>query len=241
MESLRIFIKNMSREAKIVAGGVLAGFLVIIIIAIVVLNRTTVKDVALTEVTNFDEASNMPVGYKNVVNKRIGELINENDDSSDLVFSEATIRNGTYKEDVGDSTTKARFIVDIPELKYSFQVEVVWASKTDKNKEKIEDPDVTILCPHYLDVIYTDKKCIAQDPDQQLKRYLPYYEDLESGQRFGVSMKKFGGEYYVAVEVKSCGDNSIANSAVNATKQWMKSIYLDPNDYVINALDICKR
>lgn len=235
-------IKNMSMVAKIVIGVISIGSLLIIVAAIVVANQVKMKDVPLTEIANIDDVSeSMPFGYKNVVKRMLSEIINDNTATAGLVFSEAEIREGTYEEIIGDSSVDAKFIVDVPELRYSFQVEVIWPAKVGKNEEKIEDPNVTIKCPHYLDVIYADTKCIAQTPEQQLERYLPYYEDLDSGQRFGVSMKKFGGEPYVAVEVKSCGDSSVAEKAVNATKKWMKSIYLDPNDYTIKSMDICKR
>lgn len=241
MDNLLIYLKNLPKITKVVLGVVSAGLIVIIVITGILINRGEVRDVTLAEITNYSETANIPVGYRDEIDKRIGVIINEHLENVGLVFSEAVIREGTYQEKEGEFSTNAKFIVDVPELKYSFQVDVIWSNKTDKNEEKTQDPDITIKCPHYLDVIYTDTKCIVQTPEQQLERYLPYYEDLDSGQRFGVSMKKFGGEPYVAVEVKSCGDTSVAERAVNATKKWMKSIYLDPNDYTIKPLDICKR
>ena len=103
----------------------------------------------------------------------------------------------------------------------------------------LDDPDVTIECPYYVDVIYTDTKCLAQTPEQQVKRYTPHYDKI-NGIDFAVDSNQYEDKFYLSVEIASCGNTELGKSALDATRKWLKSVYLDPNDYTIELVDICK-
>ncbi len=212
---------------------------VIIVIAMVVLLRTDPKSDSNVLIENY-AGTNVPTGYKDVIQENISNILRRNSIISSTEVVDAEIREGSYKESIDDDLVVSKLIADVESLQYSFQVTVTWWRGMNDNRE-ITDPDVVVECPYYTDVIYKDKKCIAQEPYQQIKRYLPYYQYLGSGQKFGVSLKQFNDEYYLAVEVKACGDENVTESTVDATKKWIKSMYMDTNDYRIETFDICRR
>ncbi|MDO4746947.1 MAG: hypothetical protein Q4A70_01200 [Candidatus Saccharibacteria bacterium] len=231
-------IKYSSKTFKVVAGAVLSLFIVIVVVTIIVLNRPILKDDVMVDIGNFEDMTPTPKGYMHLVEKGIGEIINGASNDDELVFADAAIREGSYKESENENEKKAEFIVDIDSLHYSFDVTLSW--RKDSGDSEPEDPDILIECPHYLDVIYKDKKCIAQSPQAQLARYLPYY-DYVGDKKYAVDFRIFDGEKYLRVEVSTCGDESLRESVIDSIKKWLKTIYLDPNDYKMELIDICRR
>ena len=238
------FIKNFwqygSNRAK--NGAVVLCFLtlLIIIIAIIWLFNPAAKEDLNIQITNSDEISNVPEDYQTSIKKLIWYKIEDHLDLPGIVYEDAEIREGSYKEEtIGDVVT-ANFIIDIESLRYSFAVTAKWNKKSPS-----KDFDIQIQCPHYIDAIYTDTKCIAASPTDQLRRYLPHYEVMPDGQKINADFRTYAfyqehaGESYLAVEVSACGNEETLSSAKTIIINWLKSIYLDPNDYYIEMLDTC--
>ena len=222
---------------KIVA--IICGLVLLIIVFVIFgLEKKNESDFRVV-IENYDRGET-PIGYKDVIQSNIANILVKNGILISANTVDAVIRDGTYNVTVkNDYITRSKFIVDVDSLHYSFEVTVTWP---DSIGNKVpEDPDVVIECPEYLDVIYTDTKCIAQEPYQQIKRYLPHYEYLENGLKYGVSLQKYNERFYLALEAKSCGDKMIEEEVMDSTKRWIKSIYMDPNDLEMMFFDICKR
>ena len=232
VDSIRNFIKNGSVFAK-VAIGLFPVLILIAIITVFVFTRTPEVDNNV-KVADFSDISDAPQNYKNETEQRIWNYIRSNDYFSDASDFEAKIREGTYKKEEVKGEVQESFIVDIDALRYSFDVKMKWS----KNRNIKEDLNISITCPHYLDVIYPDTKCIIDSPMQQIKRYLPHYGKV-NGVKYAVSYKKFNDTEYLQVEVPACGDSALIEKVDDSINEWIESIYLDPDDYTTRIADIC--
>lgn len=239
MEGVRNFWQNANAGIKSLV--IIASLVFIVAIAAFIISLIPEEQFdSRVTVENFGEVANLPKGYKKYIQDNIGNILKENSIVDASETANAVVREGSYSESEKNGARTAEFIVDIENLRQSFAVTVVWAASTSADQEKIEDPNVTIECPYYLDVIYTDTKCLAQAPEQQIKRYLPHY-DYAGEVKYAVDLKKYADQMYLQVEIPSCGDSSLRESAVEGTKKWLKSRYLDPNDYKIETMDVCRR
>ncbi|MBR0480299.1 hypothetical protein IJJ46_00515 [Candidatus Saccharibacteria bacterium] len=237
VEVIRNFFRNASLGAKIFAVLAPLAFVAIIIISIVAItsHHDPAEENPIT-ITNFSETTTAPAVYQNYITRIIYDRISSVEETSNLDLSEAKIREGSYQETASSEGSKnATFIIDIDSLRYSFEVNIVFTNTFADT----EDPHVIITCPHYTDVIYTDKKCIAVTPVEQLQRYLPHYERLSNGELYSVEVRNFPGRTYLAIIVPECKNQSMKDEATANFKKWLKSIYLDPNDYDIEAMGKC--
>lgn len=244
VDSVKDFIRYASLRAKIIAVSIIASVCLILVISIGVLIsriKPAVPDYNPVEITNYEEATNAPSIQRTMISQHLYDLILEAEGTSNLDLTSAKIREGSYRETKEDNVTRARYIIDIEPLHYSFEINTSWTG----GRADSEDPDVSISCPHYIDVIYKDKKCIAETPEQQISRYLPYNEYMSNGEKFHVESRVYdnfqehAGEQYLAVIVPRCRDEAAKAEALTIFKKWLKSIYLDPNDYHIEAMGKC--
>lgn len=243
LDGIKSFWKNASTGVKIGVVSFLLLMIMVVVVSVIMLLRPRPVEDTHINVTNFEELVQVPEDYQTNIQKLMWRAIEASGVGDNVVFADAVVRDGSYSETTRGDVVTARFIIDIESMRYSFAVEANW-SKTNPN---VDDQNIHIECPHYLDVIYTDTKCIAATPIEQVSRYLPHYEYLDGGQMMNVTMRKYdifqehSAEPYLAVEVNACGDDGILSSGKNKTVQWLKSIYLDPNDYYVEVLDTCQR
>ena len=237
MQNIQASWQNLNKGTKIAIISFISIMILIIIIAIVI--KLTPEPVYNSRVTvdNFSEISDLPNGYKRYIQDNIGNILKNSSAIDEAETADAIIRDGSYEEESSGSMIKSEFIIDLESLQYSFAVTVTWPAGTNLD-QKITDPDVSISCPHYLDVIYTGTKCIAESPTAQLEHYLPHYDRID-GVKYAVIANQYTGKSYVDIEISACGNTELLNSALSSTKKWLKSIYLDPNDYDIKTTDIC--
>ncbi len=233
MDNLKSIIKNSPMVVKVSVFLFFVLAIVIIIAAIVFSVSPSVK--SNIDVVGFSNIVDAPKAYQDDLEQKISNMIKENDYFDDDFKYEAKIREGTYKKSEKDKTVTEKFIVDIDQLHYSFDVSIVWP----EGKSVKEDYNISISCPYYTDVIYTDTKCVVETPYQQIKKYLPRFGRVD-GVKYGVSLGQYNNEYYLKVEISACGNNTLLEDAKKDANKWIKSIYLDPNDYTIETVDICK-
>lgn len=240
-ETISNFYKYAPTKSRIVVSLGFLGLLAIIIISvigIILKNFKPVEDTHIT-LTNPSIIANVPLSHQTAILKSIWSAIDSDNDFSGIIYEDAAIRDNSYTETISNGITTANFIIDIESLHYSFAVLAHWSNNSSS------DPDVHISCPHYLDVIYTNTKCVAQSPLDQLRRYLPHYENLSNGELYDVKLRTYdnfqahAGEQYLAISAKACGNSAILDEALSNTKAWLKSIYLDPNDYYLEPIDSC--
>ena len=235
VEVIRNFFRNASLSMKIFVSIIFLVIVGIIIFSIVQITRPSIVEKASIAITNFAETTDAPQNYYTYISDSIYNLIESKTGIEASSLQDAIIREGTYHEQVTANGKTATFIIDADSLHYSFEITMTWnESSVDQS-----DPDINIKCPHYVDVIYKDKKCIADDPYGQLERYLPHTEYLSDGQRYTVELRSYASRTYLAVIVPECMNQSMKDEAISNFKKWLKSIYLDPNDYDIEAMGKC--
>ncbi len=228
--------QNADVKAKVVIVVPIVIVLVIAIWSVIRLIPEAQMDKRVT-VTNYsDENVSVPRGYQQYISERIGDILRKNTMLSETEIADGAIREGTYNESTDNNIMTASFIVDVESVKQSFDVKVIWP----KGKDIGDDPNVTITCPYYTDVIYTDTKCQVTTPENQLKRYLPHYDYIDDI-KYAVNYQRYTDQMYLRIEISACGDANLQKSAINETKNWLKSRYLDPNDYKIETVDTCRR
>ncbi len=235
MGAIRNFYNNADKKLRYIVIGFIVAVIAVILIAIINLLPKPQSDQRVT-ITNTDENVHIPESYQNYVQENIGKILRQNGLLDDAGTAEALIREDTYEETEAVDTITAEFIVDIEAVRQSFEVKVIWS----RGKDITMDPNVTITCPHYTDVIYTDTKCLVSSPDEQLKRYLPHY-DYANDVKYAVNVMKYVDESYLRIEIPACGDEALRNASIDGTKKWLKSLFLDPNDYRIETVDTCRR
>lgn len=235
MDKFVNFWKNSTTGIKI---GVFAMLLMPIVILLVTLISLLIPEDMGNErllISNYYEVANAPKEYlfniQNIILNAIGQKLGDNE----TVYTDVAIRDGSYSETEFNNVKTVKMIVDVPSIRQSFAIQFNY----HKNARNYDDPDVNVGCPYYTDVIYTDTKCIAASPYTQIERYLPRY-DYVGGVKYGVSLKKYNGKSYLAVEAPACGNTDILNSAQSSFENWIESVYLDKADYDIQVVDTCR-
>jgi hypothetical protein len=231
---MRNFIDNSTVGMKVVV----VLFIIMCILAVVLAIISNIKNQERgpgIPIANFSEVSDAPEEYQINTEQLIWMLTEQNGDVEDLSQYSAKIRNGSYSEETDKKTRKAHFIVDIEELRYSFEVTMSWL----EGRTKKEDLYVKIQCPYYTDVIYAGTKCVAETPEMQIKRYLPHNEYLDNKTLVHVEESSVGREHRLLVKVDACRNQNITDAAIERTVKWIKSIYMNPEDFVIEPYDTC--
>ena len=228
------FLRNAAIEIKIAV--ILFCILSVFVVALAVVFVVNNNKPQSVDVINFDQVSNAPEIYKNGVQDMMGALIGKNENIPDDVLYKAVIRDGSYYEEKLSHATTSYFLVDVEELRYSFEVTVSWPSGELPNDD---DLGIIIRCPYYTDVIYPETQCIAESPEAQIERYLPNNYVLAGGHRVHIDKSYFGGEFQLLVQIDACKNQTLMEEALNYANEWIKSIYLDPNSYNLEPYDTC--
>lgn len=201
-----------------IAGGIISVILIIVIAIIVsILNEPHVK-------INFgDIKTNIPgAELVKVRENLVGVIKNNTADFADDVTYEGVARD--YEENNVGELTVATFIVDFDEILQSYSVSVSWPELDDGS------PDVVIACPIYQ-TKYPETPCITEENSSlDVNSFLPHEGSFGNGKIYTVTAKYNDGELYL--DVATDGD---AFEAVEAAKAWIKSINLNPDDYLFYA------
>lgn len=232
---LRSFFGNLSVWEKVAIVLFFVLLVAIILIAIVSTILSSVEEDNVVDVTNFSEVSDAPREYQSGVEETIWQLIERNGGVVDSSEYNAVIREGSYHEETNKNVSNASFIVDIEELRYSFEVSLSWP----RGGDKYTDMSINVRCPYYTDVIYPDTKCVAEKPMTQIGRYLPHNYYLDNGKRVHIDQSNFGGESHLLVYIDACKNKDLIDAAMNYTSSWIESLYMDPNDLKIETYDTC--
>ena len=228
------FIRNSSLGAKIA----IVLFFILVVAAIVLAIVTTMgpEKEQNIDVANFSEVSDAPKDYQTYTQELIWQLIEKNENIPNASKYQAVIREGSYSEETDSNVVNANFIIDIEELRYSFEVDLAWP-KNNRNKQT--DLTAHIRCPYYTDVIYTDTKCIAETPEAQIQRYLPHNYYLDDEHRVQIVNGSVNNNFKLLVYIKACKNQAVIEKAMNYATEWIKTIYMDPEDFKMEPYDTC--
>ena len=198
-------------------GGIIVGLVAVIVIIVVavVLAIGAEPNVKI----NFGNGVNIPGAEIKKVREKLVDVIHNN--TTD--FNSKTIYVGDardYKETTADKTTTANFIVDFDSISQSYAVSVTWPDLDDGL------PNVTISCP-LLKSKYPKTLCKTEvNSSSDIIGYLQYKGELTSGKDYKITAKYDNGKLYLDIDTD--GD---ANEAMEASKKWISSIGLNPDDY----------
>ena len=232
--AVKNFMDNSSVGMKIVV----ILFLVMCVLAIalaVMVNIQGQEEVPGVPITNFQEISDAPKEYQTNAEQSLWTLIERNANVEDLSMYSAAIRDGSYSQTTDGNKEIEHFIVDIEELRYSFEITLSWT----KGQKKYTDLYVKVQCPYYTDVIYPDTVCVAEKPTAQIKRYLPHNDYINDGKLVHVEESVVGKEFRLLVKVDACKNQDVIDAAMEYTTKWIESIYMNPGDFVVESYDTC--
>lgn len=226
MDDLKKFLGEKPLKKLAVIFASLLAFIVILSIILIKINDPKVK-------INFSEKTNIPGSELTKIRSNLYGVIRDNSENFDQnkVF-EGDARN--YQESKKDKTSTATFIVDFNDIKQSYSVSVSWPDP------ETGAPNIIISCP-LLDSKYPETPCKTEsNSSTELVSYLPYTKTLSSGEEYIILYKYSNSEPYIEVQINSCGNKTLINTALNEIKEWIKSIHINPEDYKIFApIDLC--
>lgn len=213
---------SLSKKQKIIIFGTpIILILIIVVISIILMNQPHVS------IKNFNEVkSTLTSAEKQNIEKSIFSLLEYNNDNpSSKTVTEAYIQADSYSENTDNGTLSVNFDVDIDQYERTFSVVF--------NREKGTAGQAYTNCAKLPMNKYPEHRCISESYDSNdISVYLPYYGNLTGGLNYTIRQTYYqNGDPYLQISVNSCGDKSIQDAALKATKDWVKSLYLDPDSY----------
>ena len=214
---------------------------ILVIVGVIVIFRIMDDRDKVFLVDDSNELSEMPMGSRENIERRLCLSLKEQFRLSDCMGVTANVRHSSaeYNEDENELSS-VKFLVDIDSFKQTYKIENWWA-------KEIEVPDdVSINCPIKEYLKYPEEGCFSNDTVYgPLDSYLPITLTLPSGieATVGSSYYDDDGNAILMVNVNSCGDKSIINSARKAVDDWLVSNDFNPSDYVYDIppqYDKCK-
>ena len=226
---------NNARSKKIIIG-VIAIIIVAVFVCILYITTRTKGASDFVRITNYsDNNSSIPSDIRSNISEQIFYLLVNNQlASEDMNPVEATIRAESYNETTEGNNTEAVFLVDIEELKQTFDVKVYWS-----NDGEIPN-NIAIECPKKQFVIYEGEKCLGMSTTHKtLEQYLPYTSTLSTGEKYAVySTVNKSGEAIIEIAVNSCGNNEVIEKARDDVDEWLKENDFKSTDYEFSILNI---
>lgn len=236
MNFIKRFFQNATTQAKILVIGGVTVFVTIIIISIInLLPKYYYNPADNIDVVNYSsslEQYGLPSNLLDILRRQVWDYIKDNEKASQLSTIPITIREETVRKNENHEYT---FVIDIEPLRYSFHVTYSW------NPEYAGKPYYTpaplLECPYPDEIIYPDTPCPIGTPIDQIERYLPTklsYDGVSINAKITDSM--IGR--YIIVEVDTC-DEKIQDEGDIFFRNWVKQLYLDPNNYDIRPRRTC--
>ena len=208
--------QNLKNWQKV---GIIGGVLLLIVIVIVAAINIS-KNMGPNVKINFEGDVNIPSDELMKIREKLAGVIKDNtkDFDSNIVY-EGNARD--YQESISDDNSVAVFIVDFDEIKESYIVEAYWPDLDD------DVPNVVVACP-LLSSKYPETPCVTEiNSSLDITSYLPYEGVDSNNKEYKVEGNYSGGKLYLEI---TSDDNP--EEALTAVKDWIKSINLNPDDYL---------
>ena len=194
------------------------------------------------KIQNFDsKVKNLPKFQKDSIEAILYRTIDKNvDDLNKLKISDAVIRENSESQGFNDKskTYTGYFIVDIPSIKQSYQVNYYYP--TDEKLVPASHYDATITCPLEQQLLYGDFNC-KDDFSNKLSDIDPILEYLPKSSltyeiKASVDNNKIS-KLNVHLFLSEADYNTGVNNAINKYKSevlsFIKATGQDPNNYTI--------
>ena len=220
---------KLTKNQKIIAiisALVMVAIIIVIVVVVAVNSEPKIKII-------FDDETSIPGAELGQLKTKMLGVIESNTENfdKDIVY---VGQARDYKEEVDYNTTTVTFIVDFDDIKQSYAVTVTWPDPDDGS------PNMYISCP-ILDSKYPETKCVTEaNSSTDLFAYLPYSGRTASGASYGVVGGYNDGGLYLTVKVDACGNTKMIEEGIMATREWISSLGINPDDYLLFApTDYC--
>lgn len=212
------------------------------------------SDVAKVEVDDiFQSIEGMPVSSGEIIANALFDTVADNSNESNIQKSGAVIRDNTLINNYYDGLNLhyVNFIVDIPNLKQSYQIFHEW-SDDNKNPYLIANNTTMVMCiADKNKVIYEDFIC--KDKQNSFGKYLivdsfklysemlgvdPYFDGIEV-----VSEEQNNSDTpynYIKIMAISCGDDKLKENAKKIVNEYLNSLGFSLNDFEYKIPNYCE-
>lgn len=223
----RNVMQNLSTKQKLVLLVCFVVFVLLVIVGLInVFSLRSKDEVVISNLENY--ASAAPRAYKEDLQSTLWFVLNKRFNLSEGKVSEydVVIREGSYKESVGDDTTVAKFLVDVDALRQTFAVTFSWPSRG--SRVNIMERAV-INCPKREEMKYPDSFCDGQyNNSTDLDLYLPYTKyDANSNPLYQITY--YDG--WIMVSLQTCGDEKLTAQYRAEVDAWLKDTKIDLEKY----------
>ena len=230
---------------------VIFGVVFIAVIAIAVYIQWRNQSSNESSIKNYsDYVKNIPSSERAQVQAALKEMLEKNNPGKDVgKISDITIRKDSYSQALNKETGiyASAYIVDIPSLKQSYQVESQATATADSSDAEAVGADYTtmVLCLDKKDLLYGNFACKDRISDEN---NLPYSDPVENvlpynGNDFSASYNGYDKVsnriniqvlLYVNTSSNDPGMQQIYTQYRDEAKQWLEDQGLDLNNYNIS-------
>ena len=212
---------------------------------IITIQNLTSKDNQYGEATSINNLSSihgLPSNTSEKITAMLYNMISSNNkDLSSLPNSNAVIRENSLTENYDEKSTlhHGDFIVDIAELKQSYQVQYSWYDKKQQNTT--DSYEVLVTCLPEDKLIYEPFNCkdIVSEENQGVVAYFPYYVADEKKNTLYYARVNADNIYVIDAVAFSC-NKSTTEAYHQKLREYFNTI---PEDYLkkytINYSSIC--
>lgn len=194
-------------------------------------------------ITNFNQyVKNIPSSERTELEKMLYNTVSLNGIEEEKIKSvdDATIRQGTYTQDLESDIYETSFIVDIASLKQSYRIKNLY-SNLDPEQSGLFDYTRLVLCVEKSELVYGEFKCtdrIAQErgleQSDPILEFLPV-STLDYTLRQDMSSKelKLIADISLSEVDYKMGEEAAVNEYKNRLRAWFESKNLNIDDYSI--------
>ena len=230
---------------KKVTVGIVCGT-VIVIIAVIVLPRIFKRNPYgdSIQIDNISEAvSGLSQDQIDNATHQLYDMVSLNAGDSKIPTSGAIVRADTVESEYYQEydLNYRSFIVDIDSIRQSYWIQLEWSDA--EGDIPISGYPVLVLCiSDPADMHYQDFNCRNNGSSDQtasksqftnVDTYLPYIGKLPSGESYTIIYNYLdsSNKESLKISVNNCGDKTIKDSALTATKDYLKSVGFDPKKF----------
>lgn len=263
------FWQNTTNIQKAIIFTIPIIFIVIIIISLITIfnhqnNSFDDTDAYHINITNFNQTG-AAHDYQLALQKSLWQTLQYSNVPYDTNTT-AEIRDNTFSKKINNDFTIANFLIDIPSLKQTFNIEYFWPTDSTKIDTSLEDQySINITCPEYSKAIYPGEICrISSNPYDSIDQYLPYYgftDNLEISiekQRYAndnipvtagnsvdnystdtVTPDQYSGQNFLWITINTCNDPNLLATGKTYLKNWLTTRLVNPDDFLIEYYEYC--
>lgn len=236
------FFKN-HRLAAIITTSL--AILIAVIIAVVIINRNPYG--TSTSIDNLSEIiDNLPRTQSQLVTRQLYQVLALNNENPPTSGAIARTEPVTISYNTDTQVHYNSFIVDLPAIEQSYQVQLEWSPITDNPNLSGYSVVVTCLTNPALIIYSNFTNCqdgLSSSSDstynatyENLGQYLPYSSTTTDGLAFTISVQfnyATGGQE-LQILANNCGDAAVKDTLLEAAQSYISTLGFNPDYFDYN-------